>query len=521
MRKYMKTGKSKIRLLIPIFSLLISGCSLIFPDNDSQASEDGQSLKTEKIFKIRDFGAKVDGQSDDAEAINLAIKTCSDSGGGVVLFTKGTYSTGSIHLKSNVSIVLDSGAVVKALPGVMDPWEYNIHDQGLMDAAYYHWEASLIWGKNLENIKISGPGTLDGSALTRSSKVPNGTGDKCIALKLCKNIEIEDLKIIEGGHYAILATGCEDLLIQNVHINTSRDGINLSQCRDVNVNNCYIDAIRYENGIAKGGDDAIKLGSDLSLGEALPCENISVANCTLASGCNTLQFGTETIGTFNNIRFENIQIKNAGKAGIGITSNDGSVIDGITYKNITMEKTFVPIFIKISDVARVPSGTYTRGEIRNISFENISATDCYTYIKDREMTSVIWGKPGTPIENISFENVNILVKGGHPLSEAALQPAENDERFPRKVGAIPAYAMYLRHVKNIFFNDCEFKFEKNDDRPALVIDDGSIIELTDTFLEKGSGIDYRIELRELVENFKLQNCSGLLDVNESATNQRY
>jgi polygalacturonase len=517
----MKSIKNQISILIFLLSILMSGCSLILPDDDEQINKDDQSSKTERVFKIMDFGAKADGQSNDAEAINSAIKMCSDSGGGIVLFSKGVYSTGSIHLKNNVSIVLDSGAVVKALPEVMDPWEANEHDQGLMDAAYYHWEASLIWGKNLENIKILGPGTLDGSALTRSSTVPEGTGDKCIALKLCKNIEIRDLNIIEGGHYAILATGCESLNINNVNINTSRDGINLSQCQDVNISDCYIDAIRYENGIAKGGDDAIKLGSDLSLGEALPSGNINVANCTLASGCNTLQFGTETVGTFKNIRFENILIKNAGKAGIGITSNDGSVIEGIFYKNITMEKTFVPLFIKISDVARVPSGTYTRGEIRNISFENITATDCYTYIKDREMPPVIWGKPGTPIENVTFENVKFLVKGGHPVSEASLQPAENDERFPRKVGPIPAFAMYLRHVKNIFFTDCEFNFEKNDDRPAFVIDDGSTIEITDTFLEKGSGIDYRIELREQVENFKLQNCSGLPDVNESAANKRY
>jgi polygalacturonase len=336
-----------------------------------------------------------------------------------------------------------------------------------------------------------------------------------------KNIEISRLNIIEGGHYAILATGCEDLNIHNVHINTSRDGINLSQCRNVEVRDCYIDAIRYENGNPVGGDDAIKLGSDLSLGEAWPSENIVVENCTLASGCNTLQFGTETIGTFQNIRFENIQIKNAGKAGIGITSNDGSIIDGISYKNITMEKTFIPLFLKISDVARVPAGTYKRGKIRNITFENITATDCYNYIKNREMPSVIWGKPGTPVENISFKDVNILVKGGHPLSEASLGPVENDERFPRKVGAIPAYACYLRHIKNVYFSDCAFNFEQNDDRPAFVIDDGNTVELFNTFLQKGIGIDFRIEVRDLVSNFKIENCSGLMNVSQDAANQKY
>jgi polygalacturonase len=405
------------------------------------------------------------------------------------------YTTGSVHLKSNVTLALDAGAVLKAMPGVMDSWEPNPNDKGLMDSAYYHWEASLICGKNIENVKIYGPGTLDGSALTRSSKVPKGTGDKGIALKLCKNVEIRNLNIRQGGHYAILATGCENILIDNVTIKTSRDGLNLSQCKDVQVVHCHIDAVRYEDGHPAGGDDAIKLGSDLSLGKARPSENITVRNCFLASGCNTLQFGTETIGSFKNIRFENIRILRAGKAGISITSNDGSVLDGIYYKDIRMEKTFVPIFIKVSDVARVPEGTYKRGAIRNVTFENITATDCFSYFKNREMPCVIWGKPGSPIENIEFKNVRVTAKGGRPALEASLDPEENNERFPRKVGAIPAYAWYLRHVRNVRFLNCRFGFEKNDDRPALVIDDGENVTLEQCDLRKGTDCVSRVAIR--------------------------
>jgi len=443
-------------------------------------------------FDVRHFGAKGNGTTNDAPAINRAIDACNAAGGGTVLLPSGMYTTGSVHLKSNVTLVLDKGAVLKAMPGVMDPWEHNPNDKGLMDSAYYHWEASLIWGKNLENVKIYGPGTLDGSALTRSSKVKKGTGDKGIALKLCKNVEIRNLNIRNGGHYAILATGCDNMLIDNVNIKTGRDGLNLSQCSNVLVEHCHIDAVRREEGQPAGGDDAIKLGSDLSLGRALPSENITVRNCFLASGCNALQFGTETIGSFNNIRFENIRILRTGKAGISITSNDGSVIDGIFYKNIVMEKTSVPIFIKISDVARVPKGTYKRGAIRNISLENITATDCFSYFKDRDMPSVIWGKPGSPIENISFNNVRITAKGGHRGSEASFNPEENDERFPRKVGAIPAYACYLRHVKNASFMDCSFTFEKEDGRSAVVVDDVDKIMFENCDIKKGADCDTRI-----------------------------
>ena len=458
-------------------------------------------------YNVRHFGAVGDGTVNDSAAINKAIDACNKAGGGTVFVPSGFYTTGSIHLKSNVTLAIDKGAVLKAMPGVIDPWEHNPNDKGLMDPAYYHWHASLIWGENLENVKIYGPGAIDGTALTRSSKVKKGTGDKGIALKLCKNVEIRNLNIEKGGHYAILATGCEDVLIDNVTINTDRDGLNLSQCKDVLVANCHIDAVRYEDGLPAGGDDAIKFGSDLSLGKAQPCENITVRNCFLASGCNTLQFGSETIGSFKNIRFKNIRILRAGKAGIGITSNDGSVIDGISYKDIRMEKTFTPIFIKISDVARVPKGTYKRGAIRNITFENITATDCFSYIKNRQMPSVIWGKPGSPVENIKFKNVRITEKGGHPASEGTLEPTENDERFPRKVGAVPAYAWYLRHVKNIRFLNCRFGYEKNDDRPAMVVDDGINVTLDECYLQEGSNCDSRVVTRNGAEIIHVQGKS--------------
>jgi alpha-glucuronidase len=291
---------------------------------------------TSRFYNVRDFGARGDGTGNDGPAITAAIEACHAAGGGTVFAPAGIYATGSIRLQSHITLALDTGAVLRATAGAMNPWEPNPHDLGLMDAAYYHWQASLLWGENLENVKIVGPGTLDGAALTRSSRVPAGTGDKAIALKQCRGVEIRNLNIEQGGHYAILASGCAGVLIDNVTIKTGRDGIDLMQCRDVTISNCHIDCLRREDGRPAGGDDAIKLGSDLSLGAVLPSENITVKNCFLASGCNGLQFGSETIGTFRHIRFENIRIVAAGKAGISITSNDGSVIEDVVCRDISM-----------------------------------------------------------------------------------------------------------------------------------------------------------------------------------------
>jgi polygalacturonase len=215
-------------------------------------------------------------------------------------------------------------------------------------------------------------------------------------------------------------------------------------------------------------------------------ENITVRDCMLASGCNAIQFGTETIGDFRNIRFENLRILRAGKAGIGITSNDGSNIDGVHCENITMEQTLVPIFLKVSDSARVPAGSFRRGGIRHVAFANITATDCFSATRNREMPSVIWGKPGSAIEDITFDRVRIVAKGGHPATEAALDPPENDERFPQNLAGLPAYGVYLRHVRNVRFADCQFGFEKVDGRPAMMVDEGDAVSFDGCTLQSGS-----------------------------------
>ncbi len=448
-----------------------------------------------RLFNVRDFGARGDGTGNDATAINAAIEACSAAGGGTVFVSAGIFPTGSIQLRSDVTLALDAGAVLRALPGAMQAWEPNPNDHGLMDPAYYHWRASLLWGEELQNVKILGPGALDGSALTRSSKVPSGTGDKAIALKSCRGVEIRNVTIEQGGHYAILASGCADVVIDNVTINTGRDGLDLMQCRNVMVSNSHINSVRYEDGHPAGGDDAIKLGSDLSLGKVLPSENITVRNCLLASGCNALQFGSETIGEFRDIRFENIRILAAGKAGISITSNDGGVIENVTARDIRMEQTFAPFFIKISDVARVPKETYQRGAIRHLQFENITATDGFSSIRAAEMPSVIWGKPGEPIEHVEFKNVRVVVKGGHPASEAALQPQENEGRFPRDIGAVPAYGFYVRHARDLRFIDCELGFETDDGRAALVLDDADNVLLQTSELQTGAGRGSAVDAR--------------------------
>jgi polygalacturonase len=511
--------------LFPVFISIFLFCS-----ENITASFESES-KPEIVLSVKNFGATGDGITDDTPSINNAIIACSEAGGGIVAFPTGIYMTNSIHLMSNIAIRIDSGAVIKSMNTGFDHWESNQFDENVMDRAYYHIQASMFWGENLSNIKFTGKGLIDAGGLTTSSTVKPGQGDKVIALRNCRNIEITDLSFdYKGGggaHYVILLTGCDSVKIDNLNLKARRDGINLMNSSNVSITNTQINSVRYEGGLEKGGDDAIKIGSDYSLGEIRPTSNIFVKNCTISAGCNGIMFGTETLGPISNCIFEDIQINFAGKSGLGITSNDGSIIENLTYKNIIMKNVLSPFFIKVSDVKRVPSSmNYETGRIKNILFENITATDIYNSING-EMTNVIWGKTDYPIVDITFRNVSITVKGSKSLSQANIYPPENDERFPQKLikdilkNPFPSYGYYLRHIKNVQFVNCRTSFEVNDDRPAFIIDDGSNVGITGVSIQKGIKAECFVEIRNTVHGFLISNCPGIRDVSGTITSAKF
>ena len=211
-----------------------------------------EALVQVDTYNVRHFGAVADGTSNDAAAINRAITVCNAAGGGTVFVPSGIYATDSIHLKSNVTLALDAGAVL----------EFSFHDA----------DTFLLAGQDLENVKIYGPGTL------------NGMDNTCIDLNGCENTEIRNLNIYNGGNSAILVEGCDGLFIDNIDLQTDRDGINLSECRNVRVSNCRIDAVRREYGRPVGGGEAIKVD-----GRTLPSESVTLQGCFLRNGGNPIQ----------------------------------------------------------------------------------------------------------------------------------------------------------------------------------------------------------------------------------------
>ncbi|HKJ69806.1 MAG TPA: glycosyl hydrolase family 28 protein, partial [bacterium] len=232
-------------------------------------------------YNVQEFGAIADGKVKDTEAVQQAIDACYDEGGGTVYFPPGTYLTGSIHLRSNVALYLDHGALLRASTddADFDPYEeLEFENDADHETSYFHY--AHIRGEDIENVAILGTGTIDGNRTSRG-------GPKSMALKRCKHVTIQDITILNAPNYAISMLGTDYVNIDGVNIfNGYSDGIDPDGCKHVRIANCQIETY----------DDAIVPKASFSLGERRAVEHLTVTNCMLATNCNGFKLGTESGG---------------------------------------------------------------------------------------------------------------------------------------------------------------------------------------------------------------------------------
>ncbi len=417
----------------------------------------------QSVFNVMNYGATGNGTTLDSPAINSAISAAGAAGGGTVTFPPGNYFCGSIHLTNNLTLYLSNNAVILASRTNIDLPEMNVYSN-YQDYGHSYFHDALVWGENLTNITFAGTGQINGNGNMTTGTPTNGSGDKALCLVECTNIVITGITITHGGHFGIIADGCSNMLVTGANIleSNSRDGFNLIDSSYVIVTNCNI----------QGSDDAMVIKSDYALGKKIGGSNIHVVNCQITSTeNNALQIGSETVGNFTDISWENIGVNGAGKAGIGIVTEDGSIIDGVTYDNISMTNCACPIFLKLC-YRTSGSPTPTVGRIRNISCNNITAY--HSTLFSHTNTATIDGFFSTtniPVQNVTFNNVNISTLGGMPAIAITNVPAENNSDYvPNDMGMRPSYGWYLRYASNISFTNCQVHFDSDDDRPAVIAD---------------------------------------------------
>jgi polygalacturonase len=459
------------------------------------------------LFNVRTFGAKGDGKTLDTAAIRSAVAAATAAGGGTVYFPAGTWLSFSIPLASNVELHLSQGARLLAadspLPGQSGGYHGGTYDaaepmqqpewEKYQDFGHSHWHNSLLWGEGLHDVSITGPGLIDGKGLSNGRdwvKYPVagtvlfkaeqlGVGNKAIALKNCRNVTLKDFSILKGGHFGVLATGVDNLTIDNLRIDTDRDGLDIDCCRNVRVSNCTVNS---------PWDDAICPKSSFALGEARATENVTISNCYV-TGCYRLgtvldgtwqRFGPDELsfwtgrikcGTESNGGFKNITISNClfeGCQGLALESVDGALLEDITVTNIAMRDVRnAPIFLRLGARMRGPAGVKV-GTLRRILINNV-----VSYGAESKMSAIVSGIPGYAIEDVRLANIFFEHKGGGTAEMAALRPEENVAKYPEPnmFGATPAQGFYLRHVRGLEMSHVEVRPMEADVRPSFYLDD--------------------------------------------------
>ncbi|HEY4357156.1 MAG TPA: glycoside hydrolase family 28 protein [Acidobacteriaceae bacterium] len=441
------------------------------------------------VFNVHTYGAVGDGVTIDTPAVNRAIEAAAAKGGGTVYFPAGAYACYTIRLKSHVSLHLDAGATILAasIPhegtktggydpaGPPQPWE------AYQDFGHNHWANSLLYGEGLEGVSIYGPGLIWGKGLSRGERdefplaESPGAGNKTIALKNCRNVILRDFSVLMGGHFAVLLTGVDNVVIDGLTIDTNRDGIDIDCCRNVRVSNCVVNS---------PWDDAICPKSSFALGYARSTENVTISNCyvtgmyefgSVLSGkfiaktysdvrksVGRIKCGTESNGGFKSITVTNCILE--GCRGFALETVDGAHIEDITVSNLSMRGlVHSPIFLRLGKRMRGPKDTKP-GVLRRVLFSNIVSSNAVA-----QYPSIVAGVSDARIEDIKFDNIYLHQTGGGTAEWAALQPPEKDAGYPEAdmFGTLPARGFFLRQARNVEMSNIEIATTQPDARPAI------------------------------------------------------
>ena len=495
----------------------------------------GDSLAADKptaVLIVSDFGAKGDGTTLDTAAIQQAIDQVHAQSGGVVEFPKGTYCSGTVELKSGVTLHFAKGATL-------------LGSTKLTDYQRGHWPA-LVLATGQQNIGISGPGSLNGNSpkLVKEFDRIKATGNaleffptarpgeemafgspigspteidpyalqakgklmdfvyhkatrpteavrpQIIELRNCTNVTMKDITLRDAANWVESYRSCEGLAFERVKVRSSNfwnnDGIDVVDCRRMTMVDCDIDS----------ADDALCFKSEW-LGAG--CEDIIVKNVKLASHASAIKFGTASHHGFKRIHISDVKIVGAHRSAVAIQSVDGAMVEDITVERLNAVNVGNAIAIRLgSRNQNKPTGVLRRVTLRDFHVQvrrEKTSDHMESGIAHNQIPSSIVGIPEHPVEEVLLENIHIRAVGGGQRSKAEIKldalgtVPENIDDYPEfsMWGELPAWGMYLRHAKGITFRDVRFQVAKADFRPAIVADDATALRLEKVKIGSGGG----------------------------------
>lgn len=423
-------------------------------------------------YSVSDFGAKGDGQTINTAAIQQAIDRCAEHGGRVII-PPGRFVTGTLFMKSNVTLHLERNAFLLGSPHLTDYPETKVDFRFWGDTWTYQ---ALIIAHNVENIAIEGKGCIDGQGASFpliSKKKPDKYRHRPYLLWIanCKNIEVKEVELRNSGMWMQSYIRCEKLKIDGIrifnHTNQNNDMMDIDGCKDVVITRVTGDS----------DDDGITLKSTCDR----ISENITISDCILSSHCNALKFGTETTAGFRNVVISNCVIRKSavkqvrsgapeGICGLALEIVDGGKMENISIQNIVIDGPRVPLFVRLGNRARrhyAEAPLPPVGTMKNITISNVTATG------SSPIGCAITGIPGRKIEGFTLSNSRFICIGGEKRAASEFKIEEHETLYPESnmFGTLPAYGLYFRHIKDLQLHGLSFHLQNKDSRPAIVCDD--------------------------------------------------
>lgn len=458
-------------------------------DSEPEVADIYTSTST-KVFNIKDFDAVGDGVAKDTRAIQSSIDACHDAGGGFVRVPAGDFQIGTITLKSNVTLSLDYGA---SLLGSTDKDDYTT--EGL-DNPREGGPHCLIYANDATNVAIEGLGVIDARGThenfprLRSGGKNRGLRPRLLRMNNCDGLSFSGVTYKRPAFWGLHLVDCKNIHFNAVKIefrnnNFNNDGLDLDGCENVLIENCDIDS----------GDDAICLKSSKN-----PCRNIVVRRCKVSSNTAAVKFGTSSRGGFVDVKITNCYFYDCPMGAIKLQSVDGGRLENVDISRITMKDVGSPIFIRLgnrgstfskNNKEKPPVGTLKNIRISEVdaevtiedrknatraTYKNIKVDDS-PKITDKEKSKagpiMITGIPGHYVENVRLKNVTISFPGYGTLENAQRMVPEDVDRYPEQYffGVLPSWGAYIRHAKNIEFNNVKMTFRGEDARQKIAFDD--------------------------------------------------
>lgn len=449
-----------------------------------------QALAQEKpkYYNASLFGIRSDGVTMNTRSIQYAIDWIAEQGGGTLRFWVGRYLTGSIHLKSNVTIELVEGAV---LVGSTNPFDYD-----RLEATNDH---ALILAEGVENIRLIGyynsGGVIDGQGRElgnnctdlvhkgllndrlSNDRVGEGFRPRLLIFRECKNVEVDNVTFRNAANWVTMYDQCENVKVNNVRIQSTafwnNDGIDIVDCDGFLLTNSYINS----------SDDAICLKSHSA---KKLCQNIEVRNCTARSSASGIKFGTMGAGGFKNVKIINNRVYDTYRSAITIQSVDGGICENILVDSLHATNVGNAIYLNIG--ARRDKQSFMQNiTIRNMVCEVAANKPDAGYEYEGPIEDLprnispcgIIGLKNSKIKNVTLENIDITFPGGGDPNYAhrGLDELDDVPEMPKAYPEfsqhmeLPAWGFFIRHVDGLVMKGIKLTTLKKDYRTAVVMDD--------------------------------------------------